>query len=296
MNNSSIKLDIKVLTVQAFNDVSDRQAMVLLPCMIFVAILMMLGIPGNLLVCWFYGYKKKSTAMNVFMVTLAMFDLVACFISMPGEVVDMRYPYTFENVSLCKLFRYVNHFTAAGSILTLVVIAIDRHRRVCKTLKVQLTVFRAKIVSGLVLVLAVALSVPGYIMFTVVSLEFQVSKSENITGWDCTTSKDHTALNLAYTVFMFCCFIVSFSTLTILYTAIGKQILRQRKFRESFVKKSSSEKETRKPNTVPLTSTKLNEGKSDRLSIDVSSQLGPKITESQSGDNSISFHGLKLFN
>ena len=86
---------------------------------------MIIGFLGNILVCAYFGCKARRTSTSLFISLVAIFDLLACVVSMPGEILDIRYYFDYENVFFCKLSKFVNHLTAAGSSFTLMIIAID---------------------------------------------------------------------------------------------------------------------------------------------------------------------------
>ena len=68
---------------------NDKTAKVLIPAVIYIGTLMVVGLSENPLVIYFYSRKVKATPSHIFIVTLAIFDILTCLISMPLEIVDV---------------------------------------------------------------------------------------------------------------------------------------------------------------------------------------------------------------
>lgn len=93
---------------------------------VFVTLIMTIGIIGNSHVLFVYAFRMKPSNHRIFILTLAVLDMITCIIGMPFIVVDLRNPLTFTMVSACKVLRFVNYFICISSALILTVIAIDR--------------------------------------------------------------------------------------------------------------------------------------------------------------------------
>ena len=77
-------------------EINNKKAKLLIPAIVYIVVLMVSGLVGNLMVCFFYGIKTKMTTNGYFIITLAVYDLIVCIISMPTEIVDIVKFYTFE--------------------------------------------------------------------------------------------------------------------------------------------------------------------------------------------------------
>ncbi|VDI69097.1 Hypothetical predicted protein [Mytilus galloprovincialis] len=84
--------------------VNDEMAAVLLPAILIVGVYMIVGIFGNPLVIYYYGCFVKPSPSYHFIVTMAVFDLIVCCVSMPLEIVDMRFKISARTA--CKNFRF----------------------------------------------------------------------------------------------------------------------------------------------------------------------------------------------
>ena len=95
---------------------------------IFVSILMVIGIIGNVHVLYVYAFRIKNASNHrTFILMLGLVDFITCIIGMPFILVDLRRPLTFTMVYACKVLRFVNYFNSFSSITLLLVIAVDRY-------------------------------------------------------------------------------------------------------------------------------------------------------------------------
>lgn len=102
--NTSL-LNVSNVSSHTLEEINDEIALTLLPAMLVLAILMVVGICGNSLVVYVFCFKMKSGTQNVLIVCLAVFDLLSCTLSIPNEITDMRYFYTFPSEAACKIMR-----------------------------------------------------------------------------------------------------------------------------------------------------------------------------------------------
>jgi len=81
-----------------------------LPCMVYLCILAFLGIFGNSLVIYIYGFRFKRTTAHFFILSLAVLDNMCC-IPIIMEIFDKRFSmYSGNYVILCKIIRSVEVF------------------------------------------------------------------------------------------------------------------------------------------------------------------------------------------
>ncbi|XP_076135452.1 C3a anaphylatoxin chemotactic receptor-like [Alosa pseudoharengus] len=120
-----------------------------------------LGSAGNSVVIWMVGVRMKPTASNVWLVNLAVADLVFC-ISRVLTAISLGLRHWSFGVPLCQvngLLKYTNMFC---SVFLLVVISVDRALCIWRPLraKIMRTVSLSRAVSAGVWVVALALSLP----------------------------------------------------------------------------------------------------------------------------------------
>lgn len=219
--NNQQGVQIKVNTEEDLWDENDKFARTLIPAMIFVGILMVAGCVGNALVVYIFGFKFKSATQHSLIVCLACFDLLSSSIAMPSEIADMRYHHTFSSAFACKLLRFITMFSAVGSSLILVVIAVDRHRRVTKPLTRQMTVRHARIWEAVSICTSLFFSWPSLVLSGLRTTE---TKVPGLMGTDCSVSNQFkdTKLPFSHNAVLGIGFIVIITVLAVLYFRIWK--------------------------------------------------------------------------
>ncbi|KAL3881137.1 hypothetical protein ACJMK2_027595 [Sinanodonta woodiana] len=211
---------------------SSELTIVFIPVVIFVSVLMILGLFGNSMVMYFYGWKTKKTPNICFILVLAVFDLLTCTLGMPMEIVDLVLNITFYNVVACKILRFVTYFTNIASALILASIAVDRYRRICKPHTKQLSIKQVKIICGLCASASVLVSWPASIFFMIerVSVIYTDPKNTtyqaNITGCDCTLtkSKRYSPYILTFHVVHLIGFVALTISLAVMYGLIARRL------------------------------------------------------------------------
>ncbi|KAL3887972.1 hypothetical protein ACJMK2_000357 [Sinanodonta woodiana] len=227
MNNSS--------SPGLLQKLNDEKAVLLIPSMIFVGVLMCTGFFGNIVVCYFYGFKTKTTTTSCFIFGLAIFDLLSCTISMPIEIVDMRFFYMFPNITVCKVLTATNFVFTISSGLILIAIATERYRRICLPFRKQITIVQARLICFASTFIACFFSWPSLVLYTIVTVDVPVPGSTLIHGYDCTAVKEDSLkvyLN-AFNIIQILLFIFSVVTLVVLYALVYRQLNRLKDFRRS---------------------------------------------------------------
>lgn len=224
---------------KSLQDYNDEEALRRLAPMIYLGLLMLVGVPGNLLVLIVYPRRFPRNTHRTFIVGLAMADILACLVTLPFEIIEMRHQYTFYNEWVCKVFRSCNNVFALSSIIILMGLSADRYRRVCKPLKVQMTSRHAKMFIFGSVCLAFCFALPNFI---IAGTRRVYLGPYNITGYDCSFSDQYarTRLPTVYGGVLFLVFIVCMVSLIVIYCLIGYKVFWHIKFRRKFSSVSSN--------------------------------------------------------
>ncbi|XP_062615176.1 orexin receptor type 2-like [Saccostrea cucullata] len=210
---------------------NDEKAILYIPVIVYMAILMLIGIVGNMMVGVVYIKKKLKTSTDFFILNLAILDLLTCFFGIPVEIADLRFPYTFNAPAACKIFRTVESLTNMGSTLTLIAIAVDRYKRICRLGERFSSKAAKRICAGAVIV-GILTCWPAAIVFGKKTVDVGIP---GIKGTDCSTddTQRHTVYPLLYYAVVFLYFLICVIIVTVLYVKIsifirrGKQKLRK---------------------------------------------------------------------
>ncbi|CAC5377605.1 unnamed protein product [Mytilus coruscus] len=223
--------------------VNDEMAAVLLPVILIVGVYMIAGLFGNPLVIYYYGFFVKPSPSYHFIVAMAVFDLIVCCVSMPLEIVDMRFNYKFPDATACKIFRFGNYFCSMASGFILIAIAADRYRKVCQPFKTQITFKIAKIITGCLCLASLFVASPSLIIYDIRTVN--ISAASGLVGYDCTAIREaqYTLYISIFNGICFLIFICCITTLTVLYILIAKKLWHLKRFRVMAT--------TRKISTIP---------------------------------------------
>ncbi|XP_053382755.1 alpha-2Da adrenergic receptor-like [Mercenaria mercenaria] len=193
------------------------------PLIIFMLLISVLGIPGNGLVCYIYRSKYNMSSSRWFIFFLASVDLLICIIIVPCEIATLFQQHNFTNANWCRFSAFFNLLAILSLGLTLVIVSIDRYRKVCKPLGWQIHFEKARILSIIAVVLAFFISLPVFSVYGI--HEFQL-KGLNVNATECSFRKGFGESNLAfiYVIFGMILFTCALITICILYCFIGGEI------------------------------------------------------------------------
>lgn len=200
--------------------------------MVFVSLLMVIGILGNAHVLYLYAFKFPKTNHRIYILCLAVLDMITCSIGMPFVIFDLKNTLTFDSAIVCKLLRFLNYFNSGGSAFTLLVIAVDRYKKICRPLGKQMDEKMAKIACCIALSISLFIAWPAPVLYGKSTVDTGVN---GITGVACFTedrfknTKYQTYFNGVLILVVF----GSFVTLIVLYSLIGRRIWNQNKARVS---------------------------------------------------------------
>lgn len=103
----------------------------------FAGTLMLIGLLGNGFVIYAFGLKIRKTPANIFILSLALCDMVGCTVCIPFEIFQLRFVvYSYTNTATCKLLRVICFTTYCVQGLMLLAIGLDRYLKICRPLKI----------------------------------------------------------------------------------------------------------------------------------------------------------------
>ncbi|CAG5136156.1 unnamed protein product [Candidula unifasciata] len=202
--------NISILT--ALNDDMFRR---LAPTVVVLVAVMVVGVAGNILICYIFTRKLRRNSQNFLLLCLGIFDLLSSCVGVPSEIFDVRHYYLYESVEMCKAMRFLTTFPSLASILVLLVIAVDRYRKICKPLHHQIHLSHARIALIIIVVIAFTLSVPALYIYGHRSFPTPVP---GVYGYDC--SVDDAFKDQPYPLVYEGIFLAAFSVCTIVLASI----------------------------------------------------------------------------
>ncbi|KAL5006093.1 hypothetical protein ScPMuIL_017251 [Solemya velum] len=205
---------------------NDEEATKRIPVMIYLGLVSLVGLAGNVHVLVVFGVCYKTSNFRCFVLCLAALDTMSCVVAMPFEIFDMRYPYMFSASDVCSAFRYTNTVLAVSSAMILVAIAAERFRKICQPFKKQLTVNRAKAMCVITLLASALFCIPAALSQGLSTVDL----GKNITGHDCSVKDSVRATSLPIVEAIMGLFgaVAIIISLIVMYSCIATHLIRHK--------------------------------------------------------------------
>lgn len=239
VNGSGFVID----TLQLLKDENNKRAKALIPVTLYLVILMIIGVIGNLLVLYVYKFRFKRSTSRVFILSLAAFDFLTCVLGMPFHILDMVYPLMFVWDEACKSLSFAITFTILASIFVLDLIAIDRYRKICFPFGKQLSPKGTKITCWVVVFISLILATPMLFIYGIAKFPTSLP---NVTGIECYIDGDmlESDLPLIYNGVNMLVFVTSVIILSGLYIKVAIVVRKRKAFHDSFSRRDDSKRST----------------------------------------------------
>ena len=131
-----------------------------IPVLITIACLTLLGVFGNAIVIYVFGFSLKGSNINFFIFLLAIFDIICCAVVFPMEMVEFYYSLRYPSNVNCIFQRLFTFTCLFGSVTMLIIISIERYRKVCRAALSELSSLHRKILTTVVVVWSLTLASP----------------------------------------------------------------------------------------------------------------------------------------
>ena len=187
---------------------------VFVPLTAIIAATSTIGCLGNALAFYIFNFRYTASGFNTLLAALAALDVLACLVHMPLDIATFVDIGSIRSI-LCKVTCFQLAFTATGSALILLVIAIVRFNGIRNPVLGQFQTRSAHIVILVSVLLAGGISLPITILFG--SGNIQVSG--NLTVEICAVEKKfmHTVGPLSYYFILSALYIITFTVHSGLY-------------------------------------------------------------------------------
>lgn len=121
-----------------------------------------LAIGGNIIVCYIIlGYQRMHTTTNYFIVNLAVGDVMVAALCIPFDfVANQLLNYWPFGAMMCPIMSYCQAAFVFLSSYTMVAISLDRFHAIIYPLRPRMTACQAKMVIGLVWLIALSITMP----------------------------------------------------------------------------------------------------------------------------------------
>ncbi|XP_056120134.1 formyl peptide receptor-related sequence 1-like [Rhinichthys klamathensis goyatoka] len=147
------------------NTTVDPEAIIKAVNIVFHSIIILFGTTGNSVVIWVASFRMNPSVTNVWLVNLAVADLIFCLTRVTPLIRDLFFDLWPFGEFVCKFnafFKYANMFC---SVFLLAVISVDRALCICRPVftRKRRTLRAARVVSVGVWIVAVIFSSPFFV-------------------------------------------------------------------------------------------------------------------------------------
>ncbi|CRK94983.1 CLUMA_CG008471, isoform A [Clunio marinus] len=209
-------------------DVSNSEVVLIMLTVIYV-IIFVTGVLGNVVTCIVIARNKAMhTAVNYYLFSLAVSDLLLLVSALPDEVYMLWFrEYPFDE-TICKFHKFAAESFTNATVLTITAFTIERYVAICKPFlsHTMSKLSRAYKFILVIWLISICLAVPQTL--------FTLHLDENFLI--CVPKQDYNHLFVVSTIFLF---VIPMSIITILYVLIGLQLRKSKIVQRGAVNGSS---------------------------------------------------------
>ncbi|XP_052818677.1 octopressin receptor-like [Mya arenaria] len=207
-------------------DLSLEKASTLVGSIVYLCILMVVGVVGNIFVLLIFYFRFNPSTHRCFIITLAIYDFFACAVGAPWAIAESFFAFNYHDVATCKIFRFILYYTCVASSLTLVLIAIERSRKICTPLESQFSIPMAKkAIYVVVLVISTISASPALVLYGNKTIP---TGYKNVTGTKCfvTDYFSETFWPKAFNIYLLALAFLSTAIMAVCYIRIARTVSR----------------------------------------------------------------------
>ncbi|XP_071107579.1 galanin receptor 2a-like [Haliotis cracherodii] len=204
---------------------------------VVVSLFMTIGILGNTLVFCIQHFKCKPTTFSFFVKVLAVLDLMSCVVTMPIDIVVKTVPNlsSIDMFTACKTAHYFAYATSVSSGTVLLLIAVERYRKICQPLGRAIEPRLARILCAIAI--TVALSVSSLTTMVTGPQTIELNWNNRLINLTVCRAEEELKASpsaIALNVSLFAAFALILIFLIVFYTMICKKLRVQTEKRRSF--------------------------------------------------------------
>ncbi|XP_032985866.1 neuropeptide FF receptor 1 [Rhinolophus ferrumequinum] len=194
-------------------------------------LIFLLCMVGNTLVCFIVlKNRHMRTVTNIFILNLAISDLLVGVFCMPTTLVDnLITGWPFDNAT-CKMSGLVQGMSVSASVFTLVAIAVERFRCIMHPFREKLTLQKALVTIAVIWALALLIMSPSAVMLTVTREEhhFMVdAHNRSYPLYSCWEAWPKESMRQVYTTVLFShIYLAPLILIVVMYARIARRLVK----------------------------------------------------------------------
>ena len=259
-------------------EINDEFSSHIAPVSAMVAAFSVTGIFGNLFVLYVHIFKYQSCNFRYFVLGLCAVDLTTSLTILPMEVYTQLHWFIFPSAAFCKLKSFLHVFLSVSTVYVLLLIAIDRHRKVCYPYSWQMT--SRSVLKGYAICFLLT-CVQSWTVIMRYSRRESVKEYKNtlVTVYTCTHDPEKNVWRILYIVAMVPHFLVM-AIMLVLYCLVGRQVF-------GYVMKMRQQSQFRKRKSRDSKDAKDRKAGSKQTGSDMSDDCEDKQPSSSIIDNNL---------
>ncbi|KAM6182281.1 neuropeptide FF receptor 1 [Erethizon dorsatum] len=192
-------------------------------------LIFLLCMVGNALVCFIVlKNRHMRTVTNMFILNLAVSDLLVGIFCMPTTLVDnLITGWPFDNAT-CKMSGLVQGMSVSASVFTLVAIAVERFRCIVHPFREKLTLRKALVTIAVIWALALLIMCPSAVTLTVTREEhhFMVdARNRSYPLYSCWEAWPEKGMHKIYTAVLFAhIYLAPLALIVVMYARIARKL------------------------------------------------------------------------
>uniref|UniRef100_A0A3B4AFP2 G-protein coupled receptors family 1 profile domain-containing protein n=2 Tax=Periophthalmus magnuspinnatus TaxID=409849 RepID=A0A3B4AFP2_9GOBI len=228
MNNTGRNSSEQFVEMNLYDILGPKRSPFFLQVTSIYLLIFLTGLSGNLLTCAVIAkHKKMRNPTNLYLVSLAVSDLLVLMFGMPLELYDLwqNYPFPFGEGG-CYFKTFLFETVCFASILNVTALSVERYIAVVHPLKTRYlsTNQHAKRVISVVWVVSMTCAIPNTSLHGIFYLPEQKEESAI-----CTVLKPLWIYNLVMQITTICFYFVPMIVISILYLVMGLHLGRDRR-------------------------------------------------------------------
>ncbi|XP_076472866.1 uncharacterized protein LOC143302194 [Babylonia areolata] len=221
------------------------------PTLVFLVVVLVVGTAGNSVVLAVYCRRFRPSVTRTYIVAISICGLLTTTLSVPAELLEIRYYFTFTDAWSCKLSRSVKSFFSFLAACILVAVALERHGKICGpyfrrllSLRVRWSLLGCVLYSALITLPYTVIAGPRTVTFPGV----------NVSGFRCSTGDDYDSsyFYVTYIVITGLTFLVCLIIITVSYVRIAWRLWQHQRHRGRGKSIQPTPHRTRRTNEVPV--------------------------------------------
>ncbi|OWF36439.1 cholecystokinin receptor type A-like [Mizuhopecten yessoensis] len=210
-----------------------RLALLFIPLDVLFVLTTLLGFFGNMVVFIVYRFCMKGKINDRFFIPLlAIMDAFVCLVGPIISLILSIRPVTFYGDAICKMSIFVFRVMLNSSVLLMLVIAIQRFRKVCRPFGKKYDLKRCKIDAGISISTAIVMAIPQLVFFGEIPIR-ETIQNITVVGYRCGLRTEESELmNITIYYYQVLCFVVVVAiliALIVMYSCVGQKIYIQTK-------------------------------------------------------------------